>query len=380
VKQVLILRSNAVDPDPRVEKIARWLSEAGYGVTVLCWDRERKSEKSEKREGFAVLRSRIPGKYGGGLRNAFSLFLFNAWLLFNLMWRNYDLVHACDFDTIIPAFIAAKIRRKKVVFDIFDLYSEAHLEGAPAVIRKIVRSLEVFFINRTDAVVIADELRKEQLKGSKPRVLVVIYNVPDIEPNLYDLTINTGPREKLKIGYVGILQNGRMLEELLRVVSESQDLELLIAGFGKLERKVLEASKAFDNIRFFGRVNYNDALNIYKQCDVIFAVYDPSVPNHKYSSPNKVFEAMALGKPVIVAENTGIDQLVRSANLGFVVRYGDVEQLRETFNRIKRMTDYEVKSLCERAIKLFEAKYSPQSMKHTLLSLYSKLTKKGHYW
>ncbi|MBC7122201.1 MAG: glycosyltransferase family 4 protein [Pseudothermotoga sp.] len=283
------------------------------------------------------------------------------------------MVHACDFDTVIPAFIAAKIRRKKIVFDIFDLYSEAHLEGAPAVIRKIVRSLEVFFINRTDAVVIADELRKEQLKGSKPRVLVVIYNVPDIEPNLHDLTINTGPREKLKIGYVGILQNGRMLEDLLRVVSESQDLELLIAGFGKLERKVLEASKAFDNIRFFGRVNYNDALNIYKQCDVIFAVYDPSVPNHKYSSPNKVFEAMALGKPIIVAEGTGVDQLVRSANLGFVVRYGDVRHLAEVFNKIKQMSLDELKSMRERAVELFRTKYSPQLMRHRLLSVYSNL-------
>src|SRR5699024_8777049 len=67
------------------------------------------------------------------------------------------------------------------------------------------------------------------------------------------------------------------------------------------------------------------ALNLYAQCDVMFAMYDPTVPNHKYSAPNKVYEAMMLGLPIIVAKGTGIDSLVKTERIGFAIDYSEEE-------------------------------------------------------
>ena len=53
-------------------------------------------------------------------------------------------------------------------------------------------------------------------------------------------------------------------------------------------------------------IDYESALELYAKCDLMFALYDPAIPNHRYSAPNKVYEAMLLGKPIIVAEGTGV--------------------------------------------------------------------------
>ncbi|KUK22616.1 MAG: Glycosyltransferase [Thermotoga petrophila] len=376
---VVILRSNTVDPDPRVEKIAWWLSQSGYKVTILGWDREKISRRKEVRQGYLIIRYQKRATYGGGLKNLLKFLMFNLWIGWELLFLNFDVVHACDFDTVIPAWLVARLKRKKVVFDIFDLHSEAHFGSSKGLVRRILQSMESFFINHSDAVIIVDDSRREQIRGTRPRRLEVIYNVPDTslveEVNSFEKVESKedSMKRRLKIGYVGALQRGRMLIELLDLVGKSKDFELFIAGFGLLEGDVKKVSQEHHNIHFFGKVSYEEALRIYSKCDVIFAVYDPDVPNHRYSSPNKVFEAMALGKPIIVAEGTGVDQLVRSANLGFVVRYGDVRHLAEVFNKIKQMSLDELKSMRERAVELFRTKYSPQLMRHRLLSVYSNL-------
>jgi glycosyltransferase involved in cell wall biosynthesis len=50
-------------------------------------------------------------------------------------------------------------------------------------------------------------------------------------------------------------------------------------------------------------------------------MYDPQVPNHRYSAPNKYYEAAMLGKPIVVAAGTGIDELVRRDGSGYVSEY-----------------------------------------------------------
>jgi glycosyltransferase involved in cell wall biosynthesis len=376
---VVITRSNAVAPDPRVEKTARWLSEQGYKVTVLGWDRERTSQKKELRDGYLILRYQMPATYGGGLNNLWKFLLFNIWIGWKLLFSDFDVVHACDFDTVIPAWFAARFKRKKIVFDIFDLHSEAHFGTSKVWIRKTIQSMERFFINHSDAVIIVDDSRRKQIKGTKPRKLEVIYNVPDVslvesvraferseikEENL---------KRRLRIGYVGVLQEGRMLMELLDLVGKSDDFELFIAGFGLLEDIVKKSSQEYPNIHFFGKVSYEEALRIYSKCDVVFAVYDPNVPNHRYSSPNKVFEAMALGKPVIVASGMGIDNIVKSEELGFVIKYGDKNELLSTLNLVKSYSNEKMALWSKKLIDLFAKKYSSDKMKLRLQNLYNKL-------
>ena len=81
------------------------------------------------------------------------------------------------------------------------------------------------------------------------------------------------------------------------------------------------------NLTWHGRIPYQKTLELTANADVSFATYDPDIPNHRYASPNKIFEAMMLGIPIITARNTNMDQIVLANDCGVVVDYGDLEEL-----------------------------------------------------
>src|SRR5699024_1801995 len=64
-----------------------------------------------------------------------------------------------------------------------------------------------------------------------------------------------------------------------------------------------------------------ESIEIYRDCDIIFAIYNPIIKNHRYSAPNKFYEAMMLSKAIIVARGTGVDNLVEKNNMGIIVNY-----------------------------------------------------------
>src|SRR5699024_619876 len=87
------------------------------------------------------------------------------------------------------------------------------------------------------------------------------------------------------------------------------------------------------NIKFLGKINHKEIIKNTISSDVIFACYDPTVPNHKYSSPNKLYEAMMCRKPIIVCKDTGIDKLVLSKCIGEVCDFNE-NSLEQAFNKI----------------------------------------------
>ena len=191
---VLILRSNPVAPDPRVEKAARSLSAAGYTVTVVGWDRTAQLPTEQKMPGYTVKRLAVKSGYGHGLANLVPLLRWQVRLLVALVRSRaeFDLIHACDFDTVLPALICQKLFGKKVVYDIFDFYAD-HLRATPGWLKRVIRSVDLWAISQADAVILVDDARQQQIEGSKPKRLVVICNTPEDVYNKVEEK-NTGER------------------------------------------------------------------------------------------------------------------------------------------------------------------------------------------
>ena len=64
--QILMLLSNAFDPDPRVHREALALVEAGHQVTILCWDRDREAKLTEVVDGIHLERIYVDSTHGRG--------------------------------------------------------------------------------------------------------------------------------------------------------------------------------------------------------------------------------------------------------------------------------------------------------------------------
>ena len=101
-------------------------------------------------------------------------------------------------------------------------------------------------------------------------------------------------------------------------------------------------------------------------CDIITAIYDPSVRNHLYAAPNKFYEGLLLEKPLIMARNTGMSDTVESNRLGVVCDFNRVEDA--LFELAERRSEWS--EMGKRAKALYEREYSWAEMKRRLLALY----------
>jgi len=372
--RILILRSNPIAPDPRVEKIARGLVGRGWKVELLGWDRTGEMPVTEQTAIGVIHRLPIRAPFGSGLGNLPQLVRWQiglmSWLLRHR--QDFDAIHACDFDTVLPALMLHWLYNKKLVYDIFDFYAD-HLRRTPGLIKKMIRKVDLWVIGQTDAVILVDESRREQIQGSKPRRLTVIYNSPeDWMPTEFSQTDESSSKIGLRLAYVGLLQRERGLFELLEVLSKHPDWVLELAGFGGDQDEILENIKGMNNVRWHGRVSYETALRLSAAADVLIATYDPAIANHRYSSPNKIFEAMMLGRPIIVAENTNIDRIVERYNNGIVVPYGDCPALEQALTRLS--LDGQTREQMGRNGRLaYEKEYGWHIMRDRLIQLYQQV-------
>lgn len=369
--RVLFLRSNPIAPDPRVTKAARTLANAGYRVTLLGWDRTGTLPLKDNLDGLLCWRLPIIAPFGQGLDNFAGLLRWQRGLL-RWLWAHrgeFDVIHACDFDTVLPALVYKGLFGARVVYDIFDFYAD-HLRATPRWIKVLIRRLDLKVIAWVDAIILADDVRWAQIASAKPRASAVIYNTPIDQPQF--AAIKPLPVDILRVVYVGLLQVERGLMDLLTLLQNHPDWHLDLAGFGGDQEAILARASDLPNVHWHGRISYQHALALSRKADLIWALYDPAIPNHRYASPNKLFEAMMLGVPVLVARHTHIDDLVTRERCGLIVDYGNLAALDAVLATLQR--DLQVrKTLGINGRRAYQERYRWDNMAARLLTLYARL-------
>lgn len=378
--QVCIVRNSELENNPGLLRVLDAMITGNYIPVVLSRSRHKSKgsivkPKIHRKNNQEVVNNsiEIPAERGKGLSNMFNLicyqFIVFLWLIINN--NKMDIIHAFDLDAGLPAYFVSKMFKKKYVYHIADYYVDSR-KGIPERLKNRVRDLENYLINKSDLTIICTEERKQQISGSKPQKLKVIHNTPIVEE---DITINEDIdditiKKELQLNYIGALHSTRFVTETLEVVSEIADLNLRIGGFGTEQEIVESYGERFGNIEFIGEIDYQNALLEYATCDLVMAIYDPKVPNHKFSAPNKIYEAMMLGKPIIVAKNTGIDKIVEEENMGYVIEYNKNEFKNLIYKLLEDRGDMHIKAMNAR---IAYKKYSWETMRNSLLEAYSEL-------
>jgi glycosyltransferase involved in cell wall biosynthesis len=381
LRKVWIIRSNPVNPDSRVEKLALTLKEQKYDIKIFAWDREKnygiKIEEKNlfNKEKIDIYRKGIKATFGGGFKkNIFSLLKFQISLLKSLIQnrKDIDIVHACDFDTGLTCFIFAKMFRKKIIYDIFDYYLDCC--NVPKILYYLIKVLDNFVINNSDVVVLCNEQRIEQIEGTHPKKIVIIHNTPIQNCKFQSEQIKNNINRKIKIVYVGIfMKKERMLEELMEVVAENKEYELHIAGFGEIEEQVKEYSKKSENIKYYGKISYVETLELESNCDIMVAIYNPNKRNHYFAAPNKFYEALMLGKPLIMVKGTGMSEIIEKNKLGEVIQFNKFS-LKEGLKNLSNCKK-EWESIGKKMKKIYTEEYSWNEMRKRIINLYKEVSK-----
>jgi len=325
-RTILMLLTNAYDPDPRVRQEALALIGMGYRVRLLAWDRELKCPAFECMEGVEVERVFLPSTHGRGTTQLF----FYAWLYFKMLWRgwrtSFDAVHCHDLDTLPLGFVLGKLKRKPIIYDAHESFPDM-LEGNihPAVQRGLVR-LENFLIRRIDLLITVGEKLRAHFADRGARHSVVVGNWKRLQDYSHTEEQNRALRQHLgipdgAIAVVCIIQlfKDRKIEELLQAVDECPDVYLVIGGKGALEETVIRAAKKNPRIIYVGFVPGKEIPAYTCAGDVVYYGFDRANPNARFSAPNKLFEALAAGRPLLTGDFGEIADVVREASCGIVL-------------------------------------------------------------
>lgn len=317
---ICYLRASTIQYDVRLQKYVQACVDTKTPYIALTWDRMNNCSNVYPNEKQYKKLSPYGRKWG----NLFNLILWQFHLLkYLLLYRSdYKVIHACNLDTIMPALLM-KLFGKRIIFDIYDsvwIHMERFLS------KKIV-----------DVLILPNERRLKQVGVNESQVknFLEIQNVPSLSFKKGTASLHSFSPQ-IHLSYVGVFEKDiRGLENLIEEVLENEDLTLDIAGVGSgLEQLMIEAANKTKRIKYYGSVDYSKALQIMGKSDFIVAMYYTINQLHKYASPNKYYESLYLGVPMITTKGTLVGELVEQNKVGYAIGEG-LQNLHDFFLYVK---------------------------------------------
>ncbi len=367
---VVMVHGNPVAPDPRVTKEAKSLAKNGHNIYILAWDRVGNHAKIEETDFYRIQRFSYKAPSG----NVKIIFNLPVWWTFVFKWlmkTDWDIVHSNDFVTFPPALFAAKLKRKKIIYDIYDFYADNLPVTSPQLFRKLISFVDRLLMKYADGIIIVDESRYFQI-GDNAKHAIVVMNSPEDVIYKNNKTVQITRGAIFTIFYAGQLANERGIYNMIKAVGDVDDIQIVIAGFGKDEKELKQLFDNYKNVTFLGRISQESVVEWTMRSHLLFALYDTKIHNNKFSSPNKLFEAMMVGKPIIVNSGTTMSKIVSENKCGVVVDYNDIAEIRRTVLELKQnpILCYQLGSNGRAA---YRKKYSWKIMETRLLNLYRSI-------
>ena len=350
---IAFLRSNGISGDSRVGKYIDFYVNQKLSYHIIGWDRlaENLSFPNctfyKKQIGYNI----------GGIKAVIGRLGWFYFIFIKLLKLKPSTIHACDLDCAFPAAIYKCFYPNTVlIFDVFDWFS-ATLYNQAAWIRLIFSALEKFTIKKSNHVIICEPERRNQIPYDIDDKVSILPNIPLIDDNEEIIPIEIGFSNNFpKIAYVGAFYKERFLDELIQL-AKNKKINLLFAGYGDSEITAnIQTIRNQDNVRFFGKVEYKKGLSIMKAADAIYAMYCTSNPNNVCAAPNKFYEALFLGKPIITTSGTTIGEKVEKHDIGFVIRE-DIDELNDLICQLKNQGSTKLKYYGQRASDLWKTTY-----------------------
>lgn len=251
-------------------------------------------------------------------------FEYNLRLFFYLLSNKVDVFVANDLDTLPANFLVSCLKGKPLVYDSHEYFTEVpELIGRPMV-KSIWQGLEKMLVPRVSAAYTVcnsiAEVYHEQYKVD----FKVVRNLPVCS----DLEIQ--PKEMVKpegvakiILYQGALNLGRGIEATIRAMQYIENAQLWLAGDGDLisQLKQLVAELQLEEkVKFLGRMPLSKLSEITRQADLGISLEEDLGLNYRFALPNKLFDYIQAGVPVLVSDLPEMRHIVEHYQIGAIAQ------------------------------------------------------------
>jgi glycosyltransferase involved in cell wall biosynthesis len=349
--RVLVTLSNDLVTDQRVQKVCNSLVEWGHEPVLI--GRQLPQSLPLPKWSFKAVRMKLFFQSGPLFYAELNLRLF-----LKLLVSSCDAIHANDLDTLLPAFIVSRIRNKQLVYDTHEYFTEVpELVKRPKV-QAIWKRIESNIFPRLSKIVTVNESIASLYEQAYGKKLEVMRNIPRA------IQIQKKSRKELDLpesSFILILQgNGinidRGGEEAVMMMHHLENALLLIAGSGdvipELKKYVIE-HQLENKVRFLNRMPYAELMT-YTACSDLGLTLDKNTNiNYRFSLPNKVFDYMHAGIPILASDLIEVKRIIEENNIGIIAKDHQPEYLASLVNQLiqDKTTQTIFKENCKKAAK-----------------------------
>ena len=320
-RRAIVAVTNDLVTDNRVDRTCRVLQELGYAVELV--GRELGDGPALERP-YATRRFRRWFRTGALFYAAYNLRLF-----IHLLCTRSTLIVANDLDTLLACYCAARLKGTTLVYDTHEYFTEVpELVHRPR-IRAVWLTIERWIFPRLRTVItVNDSIALAYMQRYPKRAcggVQVVRNIP--------MPRELGPlrsRRELGIGenaFVLVLQGSginvdRGGEEAVLAMKELPTCELLVIGGGDawpvLQRLVREHGLQ-ERVRLIDRLPYVEMMQYTRNADLGLTLDKDTNLNYRFSLPNKLFDTLYAGIPVLATELPEVAAIVRGFDAGVLI-------------------------------------------------------------
>ena len=324
LKKISLSVINDLVTDNRVHKVAVSLQKMGFEPVVFgrLLPESQSVDRPYPTHRMKLLFRKGPLFYFG----------YNFRLFFYLLKLAPDVLVANDLDTLPANFLVSRIRRKPLIYDSHEYFTEVpELIGRP-VVRAIWTWLERMFVPKVQAAYTVCESIAEVYRDLYKVDFKVVRNLP-----VCSQTEKQKPQEKVKerpkiILYQGAMNLGRGIEAVIRAMSFVDDAEFWLAGDGDITLQLQEMVYDLEldkKVKFLGRLPLHQLHEVTRQADLGISLEEDLGLNYRFALPNKLFDYIQAGVPVLVSNLPEMRRVVDHYQIGAIAETHQRKELAE---------------------------------------------------
>lgn len=329
MKRVIVSVINDLVTDQRVNKSCLTLQKAGFEV-LLVGRRQRKSPPMDERP-YRSHRMKLLFEKG-----PFFYAEFNIRLFIFLLFHRCNCLLSNDLDTLLPNFWISKLKRVPLIYDSHEYFTEVpELVSRPRV-QKVWKRIEEYVVPKLPEMITVNQSIADLFHEKYGIKVHIIRNIP-----MRKMLPEPASCEELGLDtqkHILVLQGSginihRGSEELVDAMAYLNDCQLVIIGGGDvlpiLKEKVV-THHWDDRVKFFPRMPYRKMMAITQLADLGFTLDKDTNLNYRFSLPNKLFDYIQAGVPIIASHLPEIERIVTDYNIGTFIENHDPETIAKT--------------------------------------------------
>lgn len=317
-KRVYMTVSSDLATDNRVHRSCMALNELGFEVHLI--GRQKRNSPAMPTRAYYTRRLKLRFEKGALFYAALNVRLF---LL--LCLNKLDFLYANDLDTLPAAFLASKIKRKPLLYDSHELFTEVpELINRPQ-IQKFWKTIEKWMLPKLKEMITVNESIAKIFNDQYKINTSVVRNVPQKLESLNALSrieLGLEAHQKMLIIQGSGLNVQRGIEEAVLAMNQIEGAILFLVGDGDVipEVKKIVAQNALEHkVRFISRLPYPELMRYTAAADLGLALDKPLSLNYQLALPNKVFDYIQGQTPILASPLIEVKQLIEKYDCGEIV-------------------------------------------------------------